>query len=69
MVNADYLAMIHEIGRENRNLILDLAELDIRTGDEPLFDRARGMPKIIDKILWWLGKEDKQGRKINFFLQ
>ena len=57
----DYLAVIHDIGKANPDLLAELFELD-RATSPPLVaqDRMRGLPKIIDKIVWWIGRESKK---------
>lgn len=63
----DYMEVIRQIGAVNQDLILLLLQIDSKTSNVPKYARALGLPKLIDKILWWLGKEAKQGRDKKLF--
>ena len=62
-----YLSVIHDIGKTNGHLIDELFVIDVQTYDEPGAERVQGLPKLIDKILWWAGKEAREGRYVNLF--
>jgi hypothetical protein len=51
-----YLEVIHLIGRKNQRLLDELMILDSQEGVARHFKRVCGLPKIIDKILWWRGR-------------
>ena len=55
----DYLTAIHRVGEANPDLLFELLELDRATADGPDHERVRGLPKIVDKIIWWIGREEK----------
>ena len=63
----DYLEVVHQIGALNGDLITDLLQTDAETSAFPKYARARGLPKLIDKILWWCGKEAREGRDARLF--
>lgn len=60
---SDYLGVIHAIGTANRSLVQTLIPLDAESAPGAQQERVRGLPKILDKILWWLGKPDQVGRE------
>lgn len=62
-----YLETLHAIGEDNRDLIAELIELDASEATDPRFDRLRGLPKMVDKVLWWCGRERKQKRLVQAF--
>lgn len=64
---ASYLQVIHDIGAVNPGLVGTLHGLDQKTGDRPAFNRLRGLPKLMDKILWWAGREERRGATVNLF--
>ncbi|MBL8897690.1 MAG: hypothetical protein JNM84_08680 [Planctomycetes bacterium] len=55
-----YLQVLHDIGADNAALIAELLELDAATGPQPYFERVRSLPKLLDKILWWIGREQER---------
>lgn len=63
----DYLAVLHAIGAANRSLLEELIAIDAQSAPGPQHDRVRGLPKIIDKILWWLGKPDQAANNSSLF--
>ena len=67
----DYLNALRLIGLKNRVLIEELLDLDQESGVGREFPRFRGLPKIIDKVIWWCGgrgKTDGDGLPIKLFL-
>lgn len=64
---ASYLRVIHDIGAANLDLVQKLLQLDQQTGDRPAFKRVRGLPKLIDKILWWAGRQARRGQPVRIF--
>lgn len=64
----DYLRVIRDVGEANSDLVRLLLEVDRETGATPYFERVRGLPKLIDKVLWWLGKEERDGKTVRLFL-
>ena len=64
----DYLRVIHQIGARNQNLITELLQIDAETNHDPKYAQTRGLPKLIDKILWWCGREKtREGRNVMVF--
>jgi len=64
---SDYLGVIHTIGTANRALVQTLIALDAQSAPGAQQERVRGLPKILDKILWWLGRPDQAGREARLF--
>ncbi|MBK9386170.1 MAG: hypothetical protein IPN34_15260 [Planctomycetes bacterium] len=64
-----YLQVLHDIGADNATLIAELLELDAATGPQPYFERVRGLPKLLDKILWWVGREHESSQSMPLFLE
>ena len=64
----DYLALIREVGRQNNILIAKLRHLDDQTAPQAWNRNLRGLPKLIDKILWWAGREERRGNPVRIFL-
>jgi hypothetical protein len=64
---ADYLGVIHAIGIANRSLLQQLISLDAESATGTQQERVRGLPKILDKILWWLGRPDQAGSSAQLF--
>jgi len=52
----DYLTALHRIGKANEGLLKELIRLDEETSPGLHMTRVRGLPKILDKILWWIGQ-------------
>lgn len=63
----DYLGVIHAIGAANSSLLQTLIALDAESAPGPQHARVRGLPKILDKILWWLGRPDQAGSGAQLF--
>jgi hypothetical protein len=64
---ASYLRTIHLVFAANAGSVPELLALDAASGDEPAFVRVRGWTKVVDKILWWLGREARSGREHRLF--
>lgn len=52
----DYLSVVHDIGANNHELVLELLRVDAESYRDPSHAAVRGWPKILDKILWWTGR-------------
>ncbi len=63
LVSVLYLSVIHDIGRRNATLVSELLSVDERTGQNPCYNRVRGLSKIIGKFFWWLGNQERAGVK------
>ena len=63
----DYLTLIRKIGAENKELFTRLWHIDESTAPEAWSNRLRGLPKLLDKILWWAGREQKRGKNVKIF--
>jgi hypothetical protein len=54
----------------NRDLLSRLLTLDRMTWPGPVHERFRGLPRVIDKILWWVGKESREpGTRQSLFMK
>ncbi len=63
----DYMSVLRAIGEDSRELIHHLMLIDQVSGALPLFERVRGLPKLLDKILWWAGRVSDRGADIELF--
>lgn len=64
---ASYLATVRAIGNDNRDLIERLYEIDRKSCQSTNCDRTRGLPKIVDKIAWWIGSKRKRQPNVRMF--
>jgi len=62
-----FLRVVHEIGDDNSDILPELFELDRATFTTSGAERTRGLPKLLDKIMWWVGLERKRGNQIALF--
>ena len=57
----DYLTAVHGLAAANAALVPLLLRADEDTGGDA---RVRSWPKILDKLLWWLGRPEAQHRQL-----
>jgi hypothetical protein len=47
--------------------LVELRRIDERNVSEAWSNRLRELPKLLDKILWWAGREERRGNKVSIF--
>lgn len=62
-----YLQVLSKIGADNADVVRRLVEVDRATASDRMWERWRGFPKILDKVLWWTGREMDRGNCMSVF--
>ncbi len=63
-----YLTVIHRLGAVNTDLLRHLLSIDELTARGPDHARVRGLPKLVDKVFWWVGREQNRGSAPQLFV-